>query len=439
MNVFLKYGSHSEKEYFKKTLRFFNGVIFSSNLIEATPAATASLIVKYCLGNLSANYIIDPMTYSFGEYIDPSGQLIQNLQWLKKKGKFKSSYKKLSEKLGSKFSNAVLHKSAIKLSDLEDNGICKSICKDTIKYQNERVKDILREDEEYADFADDLPSPFLVYSPYFYIDKNRKKRWLDVYQKICSNSLEHTNNLYLKLCFDYNLLADEEFIASVPDLVQQGLKGVCLWASKFDEQKVDIEYLIGFRTLVEKLKEKNVNVFNRHGSYFSYILSKYGLTETSYSVGYGSNKDVIPVVGGGTPTVNFYYPNLHGKFSVPKIERTFIDIGVNNANDFFEKICNCVICKGVIKNDLKKFRAFGEFRYSNPNSKRTSQVPAAAKISRFHYLLSRITEKNHVENTELKELLAELTEAQKISNLPVFGRESEYIEKWRKALDNASS
>ena len=86
------------------------------------------------------------------------------------------------------------------------------------------------------------------------------------------------------------------------------MKGVCLWPSKFDEQKVDIEYLIGFRVLVEKLKKKNVNVFNRHGSYFSYILSKYGLTEVSYSVGYGSNKDIMPVVGGGTPTINFYYP-----------------------------------------------------------------------------------------------------------------------------------
>ena len=63
-----------------------------------------------------------------------------------------------------KFSNAVLHESSIKLSDLQNDGICKSICKDTIKYQKERIKDILREDEEYAYFADDLPSPFLIYS-----------------------------------------------------------------------------------------------------------------------------------------------------------------------------------------------------------------------------------------------------------------------------------
>ena len=42
------------------------------------------------------------MTYSFGEYVASSGKFIQNLQWLKKDGKIKPSYQKLSKKLGSK-------------------------------------------------------------------------------------------------------------------------------------------------------------------------------------------------------------------------------------------------------------------------------------------------------------------------------------------------
>ena len=432
MKVFLRYGSHSEKEYFEKALRSFDGVIFSSNLIEATPAATVSLIVRHC--SKSTNYIIDPMTYSFGEHVDSSGKLTKNLHWLKKDGKIKSSYKKLSEKLGSKFSDAVLYKSAIKLSDLQNNDICKSICEDTVKYQNERIKNILLEDKEYASFTDGLPNPYLIYSPYFYIDKKRKNQWLDVHQKICSNSLKYTDNLYLKLCFDYTLLADNEFIEGVFNLIQDKLKGVCLWASNFDERKVDIKYLMGFKILVKKLKEKKVNVFNRHGDYFSYILSKYGLTELSYSVGYGSSKDVMPVMGKGTPTINFYYPNLHGKFSIPKIERIFKDIGVNNANDFFEKICNCAICKGVIKHNLKNFGAFGKMQYSSEDSKKTSQVPAAAKRARFHYLLARLKEKKDVEGKKLAELLEELNKTQYISQLPVFGKEANYIAKWKEVL-----
>ena len=129
---------------------------------------------------------------------------------------------------------------------------------------------------------------------------------------------------------------------------------------------------------------------------------------------------------------------LHSKFSIPKIERIFTDIGVNNANDFFEKICNCAICKGVIKNDLKNFEAFGEMQYSSKDSKRASQVPAAAKRARYHYLLARLKEKENIESKELTKLLEELDEAQKISQLPVFGREAEYIKKWKEALGNSS-
>lgn len=439
MNIFLRYGSHSEKDYFSKMLLFFDGIIFNSNLIEATPAATASLINKFC-GNSSTNYIIDPMTYSFGEYIKPeTGEIISNLEWLESKGKkgkgqIKSSYKKLAQKLGPKFSDSIQNRSAIKLQDLMNSDMRKSVCEYTIKYQNQRIKDIFREDEEFAFLADDLPDPYLIYSPYFYIDKDRMSDWLEVYRKICEDSLEYTDRLYLKLCFDFELLKSKDFISGVSQLPQDGLKGICLWASKFNERKVEEVYLQGFKSLVETIKNKNINVFNRHGSYFSYLLSKFGLTEVSHGVGYGSYKDVMPVIGGGSPTINFYYPNLHNKFGVPKIERAFPDIGVSNAKDFFEKICDCAICKGVIQNNLNNFDEFAKTHFATEESTRPSQTPMAAKKARFHYLLAKAKEKRLVQSKDLSDLLQSLDAAIPISNLPIFETEAKYIERWKNVL-----
>ena len=438
MNVFLRYGSHSEKEYFEKMRQFFDGIIFGSNLLEITPAATVSLIAKYCGGqHQKKRYIIDPMTYSFGEYIDPkTNKLVSNLDWLKSKSKkssgIKSSYKKLSKNLGSHISASVENKIAIQLNDLQKDDIRKSICESVISYQKNRIKDLLKEDKDSAPFSDALPEPYLVFSPYFYIDKERSNEWLDVYQKICTDSLIYSDNLYLKLCFDYTLLSDNNFIKRVTELTQNGLKGMCLWANQFNEKTVDVEYLKGFRQLVEKLKEKNIEIFNRHGGYFSYMLSRFGLSITSHSVGYGDKKNILPL-SGGAPTVNYYIPALHGKFGIPKTDYIFNAMGINSPDDFFKKICDCIICKGVIKDSINNFEYFGETYKSETNPKRSYQTSAAAKRSRFHYLFSKIMEKKNVNSKDFISLLQELKEIKQILDLEVFGS-GNYIKKWIETL-----
>ena len=45
--VILRMGTHAEKEYFEKTLRLFDGLALNANLVEATPGATASLLVRF--------------------------------------------------------------------------------------------------------------------------------------------------------------------------------------------------------------------------------------------------------------------------------------------------------------------------------------------------------------------------------------------------------
>jgi len=90
----------------------------------------------------------------------------------------------------------------------------------------------------------------------------------------------------------------------------------------------------------------------------------------SHGVGYGEQKDVVPVIGQSTPTVRYYLPSLHRRLSVPEIELCFRRLAIDSPNDFYEKICDCTICKGVVKKELKEFSEFGEQHFSTPKSKR---------------------------------------------------------------------
>ncbi len=442
MNIFLRYGSHSEKDYFDKILRFFDGVTFSGNLIEMTPNAVASLIIKHCKEN-NRDYLIDPMTYSFGEYYSHDGQLISDLQWLKSKTKkgfeIKASYKKLALKLGNSFSDAVENSKAITLKDLDGDIKRKDICKSVIEYQNNRIKNILREDEETASFANDLSMPKIIFTPYFFIDKKRKDLWINIYQKIRQDSLSYSNDLYLSLCFDYDLLLDSNFINAILKL-GNGFKGVYLWINDFDESERSANYLSSFRRLVEKYKENGLEVFNRHGGYFSYLLSKFGMTSVSHGVGYGSKKNIMPVLGGGTPVINYYFPPLHGKFGIPEIELLFENLHINTHHDFFQKICDCAICKGVIKDDLNNFKNFGETRSSkSKKSNREVQTPAAAKKARFHFLLCMLKEREEVRKKDIDKLVNQLKEIKGLAESHVIQSKARYINNWIDALAETST
>src|SRR3972149_10705490 len=110
-------GSHAEKEYFEKTAKFFDGIIVGANLLESTPAATASFLAK-----LKIPYYIDPMTYAYGSYIDKNGVQCNDLDWIKSEQKvdketskrdFKKSYKTLSPKLGRIFEKSLDRNRAI--------------------------------------------------------------------------------------------------------------------------------------------------------------------------------------------------------------------------------------------------------------------------------------------------------------------------------------
>src|SRR5258708_24225783 len=80
--VIVRLGSHAEKEYLLKLAPFIDGIIVGANLFEASPGATASLLLN--IAGKETKLFVDPMTYAFGQYTDPdTGKVRRDLDWIK--------------------------------------------------------------------------------------------------------------------------------------------------------------------------------------------------------------------------------------------------------------------------------------------------------------------------------------------------------------------
>ena len=235
------------------------------------------------------------------------------------------------------------------------------------------------------------------------------------------------------------MLTEKTFIdRAIAEIPATGINGVWLWFSNFDEWTVKEEYLIAFKSLVKQLSEKGLEVYNRHGGYFSLALNKFGMNGISHAVGYGEKKDVLQVKGPpNAPIVRYYLPDMYKRFGIPDIEACLDGLGITTPQDFHEKICGCVICKGVVKDSILDFQRFGDMHLATPKSKRPSQTSAAAKRCRFHFLVNRIIEKDFIAGNDSATIIRKITDAQKKwKEQPLIINNSKHIDRWKAVLSS---
>jgi hypothetical protein len=446
-SVIIRMGSHSEKEYISNTLKLFDGLMVGANLLQISPGATASLLFKLC-GSTKLPYFVDPMTYAFGSYFDAdTGKVRNDLDWIKsmqkvpgKKGaiqrQFKRSYSKLADSFGPPFSTSLERGAAVSEADFPDD-VLEKACRSVISFQADRLRDVFREDPETASFADEMPVPGALFAPYFYIEPNFPEPWIRLNNRLAAATAKLSSDtpVHVVVCGHLNLLTDKkQASAIIGNLSDCKPAGVWLWFSKFEERYQGSEELRALRWWVEQLAP-SMSVFNMHGGYFSLALSKYGMSGTAHGVGYGEQKDVVPVVGQSTPTVQYYVRALHAKSSVVQVQRSFSRLNIKTPTDFFEKVCDCTICKGIIASDLDNFSQFGEIARSVPTAKRPNQTPAAAKRCRYHFLLNRSKERDYVAGSSLDTIVeGMLASADLWAVTAPFGPWTQHLRTWAEAL-----
>ena len=430
--LIIRMGSHAEKEYILKLSKGFDGIIVGANIVEATAGATASLIGKKLK---RPSYYIDPMTYVFG----------CNLEWIrseqKRKGKtvidYKRSYRRLAPELGDIFSNALEKKIPVLPEDFTP-AVLKQVCQRVIDYQLKRLHREFEKDEEYRGYAKDIPKPAAVFSPYFLI---RSAEEFNLFLSLSKATAEVKPDrpVHSVLCADYKILTDNSFIDRViKEIPATGVNGIWLWFSNFDEWNVQEKYLSAFKDLVGKLSKTGLEVYNRHGGYFSLALNKFGMKGISHGVGYGEKKDAQQIKGPpNAPVVNYYLPDMYKRFGVPTIEACLHALGITTPTDFHNKICDCVVCKGVVKNSILDFQRFGDKHFATPKSKRESQTPAAAKRCRFHFLMNRIIEKDFIAGNDLATIIQKINDAQEKwkEQFPIINN-SRHLARWKAVLSS---
>ena len=448
--VVLRLGSHAEKEYFLKTARYWSGLLVGANLLEAAPGATASLVLKFAGARYGVRYYVDPMTYAFGTYVE-KGVTRTDLDWIKSDQKvkvldaggksrkvverrYKRSYRNLAREFGGVALKAMNSDTGI--AGLEPNQI-KTLSEAVVHYQVTRVRREFEIDPEYKDIADKIPSPAAVFAPYFYIGPDRSEDGVAMLADCAASAVSASNGIpvHAVLCTDVSMLDSEQFLDTTARRIRDsGVAGVWFWFSRFYEEKARRQQLVQLRAFVENLREK-VRVYNMHGGYFSLALSRFGLNGVSHGIGYGEQKDVIPVIGQSTPTVRYYLPDLRRRLSVPLIERTLTGIGVGTAAEFYDQVCGCAICRGVIQDDIKQFSAFGDLHYSTEHSRRMAQTPAAARRCRFHFLLNRLRERAEVASRSAVDIADDLRAArEKWGGQATTKGVVDHLERWEDVL-----
>lgn len=452
--VVLRIGSHAEKEYFEKLAKSLDAILFGGNLLEITPAATSSLLLNLrTKRGAHLPFYLDPMTYGFGPYIDPtSGRKRIDMDALKsdqlesrgskkKVRRIKESYTNLANELGGSFQSAVSTGVAVDPFVLDPTQL-DEMCRQVITYQLNRIPDILRGDDFLKQYADGC-LPAAVFAPYFYIDQ----KWADDGVTLTADLAARTAALKPATPVHAIIVASQSLLRSAAlmdrikkELPATGIAGVWLWFNGFDELEAPLDDLVAFRGLVAALAKK-MQVFNLHGGYYSLLLSHDGLTGISHGVGYGERKEVAQVIGEAAPTVRYYLPAIAKRIGVPEVQRCFADLNIKTPDDFFKKVCGCTICRGVVGAKLDGFDSFGKMHRARPESKRDSQTPAAAKMCRFHFLINRMKEKTLVAGLAAEDRASHVTDrAKEWRNLaplvPHLGPPSEkgYIERWARAL-----
>ena len=412
--VYLRLGSHSEKQYVIKTFKLFHGVLVGANLLESTPGATVSFALNV-IGQKRA-FAIDPMTYTFGMDLDYiKSETIDRSAKGRKTTKFslKKSFIKLAEEFGNPVSDAVEKDRPVKPSDF-DADMTEAFCESIYDYQTTRMKTYFDADVQLQEFSDQCPDPTFVFAPYFYIPCREAgwKEWRELNLRLakCFAELDGDVEKHGVICIDQKILDDStRWLRICEAFVDTGLSAFWLWLSPLNEEKISESRLTTLAEGIDVFEKAGCRVYNMHGGYLSALFSKRGMTGFSHGVGYGESKDVVPVIGVIVPVVNYHYPPLHVRVGIAEIERALSDLGISDADDFHDKVCDCTVCKGVIAGDLKNLRQFGELILKVGNLKK-SQTPDSAKKCRLHFILARRKEIDHVSELTAEELKQELKE-----------------------------
>ncbi|MDQ1350212.1 MAG: hypothetical protein QG657_513, partial [Acidobacteriota bacterium] len=145
---------------------------------------------------------------------------------------------------------------------------------------------------------------------------------------------------------------------------------------------------------------------------------------------YGEYRGIKPV-GGGIPTAKYYLPYISKRIDFELASSVLKKKALFNEK-YFTEICDCAMCKHLLKPVPDETNFFGYGNYIESKSGK-SQIPTEDTLmnNQLHYLLRRFSDINKVnvpgEKKRFNEFIAWNNQHRIVS--------TQHLENWIKALD----
>jgi hypothetical protein len=185
------------------------------------------------------------------------------------------------------------------------------------------------------------------------------------------------------------------------------MDGFLLWIGGLREKDISVEEVRSLRMIVETLSaERTRPVINMYGGYLSALMFAWGMSGFSHRHDGGESRKFTPV-GGGRIDTRFYIPALHRHYSIDDVEGYLKRMVIETPEQYFERICTCVMCRKVME---EGFHGFSANLAARTLRKGWPQALAwSERLATSHFMLTRYQEVQRVESTTTDLLIEELT------------------------------
>jgi len=412
----IRYGIPKDQKYIFEYRDYLDGIVINANMVVHIPNAIAGFLAER---TTDKPFFIDPLTHAFQHKL--------NINPETGKSSMKPSLRKLRDRYGEPIKTVLNDEDprSITPDDFSGNK-AKVFCKSVLEFQKTHLNEMLkiRESYTYLEFLKRksivLEPRFLV-APYFYMSSLTFDDWLPWNLKFIEFAKESArknfpnDSIFAEIVIGKEVLNDDELCG---DLVKEYTKvnpnGYLIWIDDFDTTRAGKKLLGNFVNLIKGLRKQGNPVINLYGGYFSVLLTKLknGLTGMVHGPEYGESRSVVPV-GGGIPVAKYYFFPLHKRMSYAEVLNILLNKNIfakNDVNWFYSKVCNCKICRDILKKDINNFQFFGLSKevQLRPTIIRNYPLEETKDNCLRHYLEVKAREFEEIEQNSLGDALKKL-------------------------------
>ncbi len=363
---FLAYGN-ADQSFFRNHWRLYNAVTVPGTMATYFRQGTGGFVIA-----LNKPYIIDPRTSIFQAEFDRSRR-----------------HRQLAEMHGPRAS-AIMTTRPFRQADLQQD-LLEEMAAYVAEFQRTYAQTSADKLEEYLNLLGQEPerpsAPTFVLPPYFRFNEVHDP-WYSASVFMATTALEYSNGLPVcpVICLSLRCLQARDFDTIADSYDHDGFGGYFIWVSSLNQYRNSSDDLRAFAELIASFHTKGRPVINLFGGYYAAMLSHLGLGGISHGVGYGEARDAF-YYRGGPPGERYYVPLLHRFYPLKEA------LLLLRRLRFPELRCECPACARVSRED-------------DPAASQASQLDREGLLS--HFLYSRRQELDHVADTPLRDLIAEL-------------------------------